>query len=185
MIAYMRYDNNPSDGIDANDPMVTFASIKDGTSNTALYSEFVSGDTSKNDPANKAHQKYQVHNHWATGNNTAAVRQNCLTNTAGFDNGRWGMKGGGWAASFMQHGSVYNHTMLPNERSCNCFIDGNTGEGGDDWYGRNLFAASSEHPGGVNVALADGSVRLVSESVAPDVWWGLGTRNGGEAVQLP
>jgi prepilin-type processing-associated H-X9-DG protein len=185
MIAYMRYYDVPPGG-DANDPMITFASVKDGTSNTAIYSEFVGPDLSKRDPANKAHQKYQVYNHWASGSSTATVRQNCLSISSQlFDDGRWGMKGGGWAASFMQHGAVYNHTMLPNERSCNCFIDNNGDGGGDDWYGRNLFAASSEHPGGVQVALADGSVRIVSETVNADVWWALGTRNGGEAVQLP
>jgi prepilin-type processing-associated H-X9-DG protein len=145
----------------------------------------VISDTSRSDPANRAHQKYQVYNHWASGGNTAAVRANCLAQGANFDPGRWGMRGGGWACSFMQNGGAYNHTMLPNERSCNNFIDSNTGEGGDDWYGRNLFAAGSEHPGAVNVALADGSVRNIAETVNQDVWWALGTRNGGESVQLP
>jgi prepilin-type processing-associated H-X9-DG protein len=47
------------------------------------------------------------------------------------------------------------------------------------------MSASSMHPGGANVAMADGSVRNVTETVTPDVWWAMGTRNGGEAVQLP
>ena len=38
------------------------------------------------------------------------------------------------------------------------------------------------HPGGVQVALADGSVRFVSESVEPAVWWAAGTRAGGEPL---
>jgi prepilin-type N-terminal cleavage/methylation domain-containing protein/prepilin-type processing-associated H-X9-DG protein len=178
MSAFMRYWT-PGAGSETNDPMVGFHSIKDGSSNTAFYSEFVISDTTKTDRANRLHHKYQVLNHWAVGSNTAATRQNCLAQGANFDGGRWGMRGGGWACSFMQNGSVYNHTMMPNEVSCNNF------EGGDDWYGRNLLSASSEHPGSVNVALGDGSVRTVSETVNPDVWWGMGTRNGGETVQLP
>jgi prepilin-type processing-associated H-X9-DG protein len=79
----------------------------------------------------------------------------------------------------MGTGNGYSHNMMPNERSCHIF------DGGDDWFGRNLMAAGSDHPGVANVALVDGSVRNVSETVAPDVWWALGTKNGGEAVQLP
>jgi len=40
--------------------------------------------------------------------------------------------------------------------------------------------ARSHHPGGVNVALCDGSVRFASETVEPDTWRALGSRNGGE-----
>ncbi len=79
----------------------------------------------------------------------------------------------------MGAGNGYNHTMMPNEVSCHIF------NGGDDWYGRNMMSASSEHPGAVNVALADGSVRGVADTVSQDIWWALGTRNGGEAVGLP
>lgn len=79
----------------------------------------------------------------------------------------------------MGTGNGYNHTMMPNERSCHVFNNGH------DWFGKNLMAAGSNHPGSVNVALADGSVRNVSETVLPDVWWALGTRNGGEAVSNP
>jgi prepilin-type processing-associated H-X9-DG protein len=42
--------------------------------------------------------------------------------------------------------------------------------------------ASSYHPGTVNAALADGSVRNFKESVALNVWMALGTRAGGEVI---
>ena len=38
------------------------------------------------------------------------------------------------------------------------------------------------HPGGVNVMMADGSVRLIKDSVGMSVWWSLGTRAGGEVI---
>jgi prepilin-type processing-associated H-X9-DG protein len=41
---------------------------------------------------------------------------------------------------------------------------------------------NSRHPGGVNVALADGSVRFIKNTVNPVTWRALGTRNGGEVI---
>jgi prepilin-type N-terminal cleavage/methylation domain-containing protein/prepilin-type processing-associated H-X9-DG protein len=43
-------------------------------------------------------------------------------------------------------------------------------------------AASSYHPGGVNVCLADGSVRFVRDSIEFALWQALGSRAGGEVV---
>jgi len=63
--------------------------------------------------------------------------------------------------------------MLPNEKSCH----GYTG----DWLGSTMMAAGSEHPGGCQVGMADGSVQLVTETVEAKVWWAMGTRDGGEA----
>ena len=41
-------------------------------------------------------------------------------------------------------------------------------------------AARSRHPGGVNVAMCDGSVHFIANSVDASVWAGMGTMNGGE-----
>ncbi len=43
-----------------------------------------------------------------------------------------------------------------------------------------VVAARSRHPGGVNVALCDGSQRSISNSIALNVWQALGSMNGGE-----
>jgi prepilin-type processing-associated H-X9-DG protein len=43
-----------------------------------------------------------------------------------------------------------------------------------------ITAARSRHPGGVHACLADGSVRFVSDSIAPSTWFALWTRAGGE-----
>ena len=51
------------------------------------------------------------------------------------------------------------------------------------WTGTNIFlSARSYHDNGVNMCLADGSVRFISNSVNLTWYRSLGSRNGGEAV---
>lgn len=70
----------------------------------------------------------------------------------------------------------YNHAVEPNARRIDC---GNTAM---DYWG--VHTARSWHFGGVNLLVADGAVRFVSESIDRDVWRGLGTRNRGEIVEF-
>ena len=93
------------------------------------------------------------------------------------------------------------HTVLPpNSPSC---VDGAPGENTIGAWG--IFSATSNHTGGVNIALLDGSVRFVSDTVssvttglsAPrpnqrtsgysdfGVWGAMGTPDGGESTTIP
>src|SRR5205823_1152674 len=49
------------------------------------------------------------------------------------------------------------------------------------WWAR-LGAYGSTHPTGVNVALADGSVRFIRDTIPQPVMYALSTRAGGEVV---
>jgi prepilin-type N-terminal cleavage/methylation domain-containing protein/prepilin-type processing-associated H-X9-DG protein len=50
------------------------------------------------------------------------------------------------------------------------------------WTGTNIFLSSrSYHPGGVNIGLADGSVRFVADQIDVTAYVGMGSRNGGES----
>jgi prepilin-type N-terminal cleavage/methylation domain-containing protein/prepilin-type processing-associated H-X9-DG protein len=51
-----------------------------------------------------------------------------------------------------------------------------------DWPNRYSFR--SHHPGGLNFALADGSVRFVAESVPLQIYRAMATIRGGEALEL-
>ncbi|HEV3167010.1 MAG TPA: H-X9-DG-CTERM domain-containing protein [Isosphaeraceae bacterium] len=52
------------------------------------------------------------------------------------------------------------------------------GLNGNDKY----YAPRSRHPGGVNVAMCDGSVRFFKNSVNIFIWRGVTTANGGEVI---
>ncbi|HEX4592285.1 MAG TPA: DUF1559 domain-containing protein, partial [Gemmataceae bacterium] len=58
-----------------------------------------------------------------------------------------------------------------------------------DWVGGTVYScgavtARSYHSGGVNAAFMDGSVRFITNSIPQATWRALGTRNGGETVDV-
>jgi len=48
-------------------------------------------------------------------------------------------------------------------------------------YGQ-YVTTTSNHAGGVNIGLADGSVRFIKNSIAQATWWALGTKSNGEVL---
>jgi prepilin-type processing-associated H-X9-DG protein len=42
------------------------------------------------------------------------------------------------------------------------------------------LSARSYHPGGINVAFGDGSIRFITDNIDPTTYQALGTRAGGE-----
>jgi prepilin-type N-terminal cleavage/methylation domain-containing protein/prepilin-type processing-associated H-X9-DG protein len=53
----------------------------------------------------------------------------------------------------------------------------------DQWWNR--YAFTSAHPGGVQFAMTDGSVRFIPDSIDLGVFRALSTRAGGEVASLP
>ena len=53
----------------------------------------------------------------------------------------------------------------------------------DDWANRHGF--KSRHPGGVQFAFADGSVRFVADAIPLGLYRALATPRGGEVVAAP
>ena len=76
-------------------------------------------------------------------------------------------------------GQCYNHYNTPNKLACLNPTD-QTAQGIGGYAG--ISPPTSNHPGGVNMGFADGSVRFVKDSVSPQTFWAIGTRNGGEVV---
>jgi len=48
--------------------------------------------------------------------------------------------------------------------------------------GSQYVNAASNHSGGVNVLMGDGSVKFIKSSIAQNTWWSIGTRASGEVV---
>ena len=44
------------------------------------------------------------------------------------------------------------------------------------------WSVSSQHPGGINTAFADGSVRFIKNAISPVTWFALQTIRNGEVV---
>jgi prepilin-type N-terminal cleavage/methylation domain-containing protein/prepilin-type processing-associated H-X9-DG protein len=88
---------------------------------------------------------------------------------------QWTWKGDWWINGVS---STYSHTQTPNRNSC---YYTSIGQGPGVIH---LLAASSYHPGGVNVAFMDGSVRFVKDSIAPKLWYSIATPNGRETIDM-
>ena len=80
----------------------------------------------------------------------------------------------GWMIGNIYHGA-YNHVLEPNATIPDCSIDCCANPIG-------IISARSNHPGGVNVSMADGSVRFVKNSISRQVWQAIGTKAGGETI---
>ena len=172
---------------------VTFEGIRDGVSNTAMISERLHGLGTNQPvyPGKSSTSKRGIFSVSASGlgplsglnaavtfvsdcntlpATSASVNTNILANNAYATNP--------WYLSMVS----YNHVGSPNSMHCENSGDpsivtsaGYVGPSGSS-------PATSNHPGGVHVAFADGSVRFVKDSIAQNIWWGIGTRYGKEII---
>jgi prepilin-type N-terminal cleavage/methylation domain-containing protein/prepilin-type processing-associated H-X9-DG protein len=81
--------------------------------------------------------------------------------------------------------ALYNHHETPNSAVPDCMGVRLGGGVKVQFAPYGWRAARSNHPGGVNVLLADGSLRFVSDDVDAAVWKDLATIAGGETGAAP
>lgn len=204
---FERYDSNNPDLCETSwnrapfGPLVwkSMASLSDGTTNTIAYSEAVTAIYGTSDRRVRGGMLKSITEIAASPSNTysgtdpsaclsarngnelsgSIVTQNCR--------GRILLNGGTGPGGFTT-------VLPPNSPSC-------TGGTNNTATARtnSIFSASSQHPGGVNVGLFDGSVRFVSETInvgttsaepvlsGPSpygIWGAQGTVDGGETGTL-
>ncbi len=158
-------DNN---GILYENSRVTIAEISDGTTQTVLVSEVARSATLRSNHVIDL-PEVQIISYEAT----------CRPNGPAVPRAR----GNRWIYGAPNH-TMYTHHRPPNHPDADC-RGGSPFGNMDNVYWDNLSldtAARSMHPGGVNAAFADGSIRFFKNSVATAVWQYLGTRDGGEVV---
>lgn len=175
----------------------SMADIIDGTSNTIALSErvigvgtrFIRGGTAANISMDVGSNTGNPSACWATRGPNGMYVTGTTVRKEG-DPGSSEQTGRRWGDG-RPYFSGFNTILPPNSPSC-------TYEDSDQRWG--VWSATSFHPGGVNVAMADGSTRFVSETVnAGDpnanevksgispygVWGALGSIQGGESVSPP
>jgi prepilin-type N-terminal cleavage/methylation domain-containing protein/prepilin-type processing-associated H-X9-DG protein len=156
--------------------IVKLNNFVDGTSNTAIFSEWVKGQAV--DPVAGKPGLTMVYAStypsWIPPNQVIPYQdwvaaQQCQNNAI---SPNWSWKGEWWING---GAGEYSHTQPPNRRACNF--------NGQDWRGTiTMIGPSSLHPGGVNVLFADGSVKFVKSTINFVPWYAIATPNGGENV---
>ena len=155
---------------------VTVASVTDGTSNTALFSETKRGNAGTSAsiggfiggiPLNDLSNVYVINN------GSLSVAPNCTYGMSGYYT-RIVYRGQQYYRNLPMTG-YYSHTLTPNTKWYDCAVFGAA-------FNNVHGAARSFHSGGANVAFADGSVHFIKDSISLPTWMALGTRAGGEVV---
>jgi prepilin-type processing-associated H-X9-DG protein len=148
------------------DSAVTLTQITDGTSNTASFSEHVTGDFSAA-VATVNSDTFEPGTYPATPDQAvsycAAVAPTNLSQQ-GYSN-----IGAPWLYGYHST-TIYFHVSLPNTMSCMYPPQ------------RISTTANSYHTGGVNLALCDGSVRFATNNVSLATWRAVGTIAGGDII---
>jgi prepilin-type N-terminal cleavage/methylation domain-containing protein/prepilin-type processing-associated H-X9-DG protein len=159
-------------------PVVTLATIIDGTSNTVIFSEYVRGmNNTSSDGIWQVYNDTKSSAKVVTAVTTLAA--NCRAVPSRIQGGTVidGQKGVDWLFQHCGSGGCYSHIMQPNTKAC--YFGGSNTAGHPT---ATMVSASSNHPGGVNVAFLDGSVKFIKNSVSQQTWWGISTKAGGEVI---
>jgi prepilin-type N-terminal cleavage/methylation domain-containing protein/prepilin-type processing-associated H-X9-DG protein len=150
------------------------ADLLDGLSNTAAFSECLLGTGPENAAGPMPGKDMQ---------SIFAYTAGPVSDAACAAAGLWNVdnnKGFLWLAGELRCTS-YNHYYTPNQVIWDCIgFDPNDGYATTGWH-----AARSRHPEGVNLTMADGSVRWVSNDINIFIWRAMATRAGKESLTSP
>jgi prepilin-type N-terminal cleavage/methylation domain-containing protein/prepilin-type processing-associated H-X9-DG protein len=148
---------------------VTVASVLDGTSNTALFSEtkrsYYNGSATNNVPSTDPLNVYVLHQAGASNYVPPVCTVQNMELAISY-------RGQQYYRDLPMTG-YYNHTLPPNSQYWDC---------GYDDFTRAHMACRSYHSGGANVGFADGSVKFIKNTVNIIAWNALGSRAGGEVI---
>ncbi len=132
-----------------------FASITDGTSNTIAYSETVVGESLGTKDVKGGIMCFDSNKPSDILAKVDATDRRVFTEPGNAD----GVRGINYAYGVCR--ATGFHTVMPPNSPSNQMVGSSTNIG---WH-RGLSSASSNHPGGVNTAMVDGSVRFVSDTI--------------------
>lgn len=165
------WSGRAGDGLFGQNSLTRFADITDGLSQTAAFSERTKG-AGTGGPLDRLADLYAIPGIWTE----TSFAARCTAITQAELPGLYRDTDGGktWLEGNMNW-TRYNHLLTPNRLSC---------KNGLTWNGV-AMSATSRHPGGVNLAMGDGSVRFVTDSIAAATWRALATARGAEVISEP
>ena len=174
-------------------PSIGISAVTDGTSNTAMFAERTKGTANFNQIGGKSDVVFLPASTVAltfVGNTDAdAFLRVCnrpfVASDFFYQSGRYVASPGfglqfsdGWGYAWYVS-TLYNHAAPPNWQGYDCGLGTSIVDAPSE---HGLISARSQHPGGVNVLLADGSVQFIKSTVNINTWRGLGSRSGGEVI---
>jgi prepilin-type N-terminal cleavage/methylation domain-containing protein/prepilin-type processing-associated H-X9-DG protein len=172
--------------------LVNLASISDGTSNTIAFGEWRIGDgnnamisratdvilsgtypsgVTRNTPLMSLPAGALAFTQWV---------QDCSANLTNHGDraNHTSDNGMAWAIGIPTF-SIGNILLAPNAKTTACSTtNGST----NSIFSPGLWTLNSNHPGGANALIADGSVRFIKDSVNINTIWALGSRAQGEIL---
>jgi prepilin-type N-terminal cleavage/methylation domain-containing protein/prepilin-type processing-associated H-X9-DG protein len=171
--------------------------VIDGAANTALFSEhlfstmppYTTGDSSISPGGQNAGRGlFQAPVTVTLDQASTANAQAFVSACQGLPAGSPPLAGVGFGAQWLMSldyataNNAYSHVMPPNSISCTGSNDSTGYYSSDNGGFGAAITATSNHPGGVNVAFCDGSVKFIKNSINLQTWWALGTRSGKEII---
>jgi prepilin-type N-terminal cleavage/methylation domain-containing protein len=139
---------------------VRFETVLDGLSQTAAVSEDIKGD-SVEDGRGSDWIELGVTNLYS--------EADCINLASSFR----ANSGRRWWGDDSYLDLFYNHWRTPNDPRPNCV---------NSTSNRAIMAPKSFHFGGVNLLMADGAVRFISNSIDRPIWWAMGSRSCQERI---
>ena len=162
------WEDAAADGLFWENSRVSFADIRDGSSNTVAFSETTLGNGGEAPTAAPSETQGIV---LLLSGGAETTPGDCGAGAGQW----WPQRGVRWIQGSYGF-TLYNHYYRPNAAAYDC---------GNNSRTHGLTAARSQHPGGVAALYCDGSVHFISNSIALPTWRALATRSGGEVVEMP
>ncbi len=153
---------------------VGFDSIRDGSSNTAMISERLIQQGNSGAAISSGDRRLKsLHILERFETQESIIDQMTSSHTHVFESAHIGRS---WSSGWPLVAPIFLGVQTPNLEigHYNTSVD----------EGDFVIAPSSNHPGGVNLSMSDGSVRFVSDTVSKEVWWAVGSRNDGLVESL-
>lgn len=166
---------------------VRVADVTDGLSNTILLAERVipDGDNNRNSPGDTVILRGTWPSGFPSGSSTTFPTADQVETWGQAGAAAWNTDNqysGGCASNYWSTGDTWiDECAPPNWRYPDTSVTSCRWTGVDS----GMRPARSKHPGGVNVALADASVRFVGNTVDLLTWQRMGARNDGQPITMP